>query len=252
MAEAELPAPAGPPRSPALTADPPGRSAPTGSPPAAVDGYCRDQLALQPLAGQRQVAVLCGRERSVEVYDAATRQAGRERARGHRADRDGHRRQGRDVRDRRARGGAARLPPHARSSSSVASISAADRMRSPSIVSAGGCGSRSTAPTRSSTTRPAGGRCSGDVPVDPRRAAITSTAATSRCRREEVRPCAPHEVDHGREREQRGGDEQPARAVAVPLEAADARVRARALAADRRPEDEQQQQREPGGERGRS
>ena len=47
-------------------------------------------------------------------------------------------------------------------------------------------------------------------------------------------------------------DEQPAGRVAVPLEAAHARVGAGALAADRRPEHEQQQQREARRARARS
>ena len=60
MAEADLPAPAGTPQ--------PGNQAP-GAPRLAA---CRDQLASQWLAGETRLAVLCGRERSVEVYDVRT------------------------------------------------------------------------------------------------------------------------------------------------------------------------------------
>lgn len=62
LAEADLPDPAGPPQA-ANTA--------VGAPKLAA---CRDQLATQWLANETQLAVLCGRERSVEVYDTRTRE----------------------------------------------------------------------------------------------------------------------------------------------------------------------------------
>jgi hypothetical protein len=60
MAEADLPDPAGTPQAGNLTA---------GAPKLA---SCRDQLATQWLANETQLAVLCGRERTVEVYDTGT------------------------------------------------------------------------------------------------------------------------------------------------------------------------------------
>lgn len=57
MAEADLPDPAGTPQTANQVA---------GAPKLA---SCRDQLATQWLANETQLAVLCGRERSVEVYD---------------------------------------------------------------------------------------------------------------------------------------------------------------------------------------
>lgn len=59
MAEAQLPDPAGPPS--ANVAD--------GAPKVA---SCRDQLATQWLADKAQLVVLCGRERTVDVYDVAS------------------------------------------------------------------------------------------------------------------------------------------------------------------------------------
>jgi hypothetical protein len=56
LAEAQLPAPAGPPTG----------NVAAGAPALA---SCRDQLATQWLANRTQLAVLCGRERSVEIYD---------------------------------------------------------------------------------------------------------------------------------------------------------------------------------------
>lgn len=60
LAEADLPDPAGPPQ-PANMA--------VGAPKVAT---CRDQLATQWLADKTQLAVLCGRERTVELYDVRT------------------------------------------------------------------------------------------------------------------------------------------------------------------------------------
>lgn len=59
MAEAQLPDPAGTP-SANVVADAPKLAA------------CSDQLATQWLAGETRLAVLCGRERTVEVYDVGT------------------------------------------------------------------------------------------------------------------------------------------------------------------------------------
>ena len=88
MAEADLPDPAGPPVAANMVA---------GAPKLA---KCRDQLATQWLAKETRLAVLCGRERTVEIYDTGTGKRVATAARGHRADRDGHGRQGRDLRDR--------------------------------------------------------------------------------------------------------------------------------------------------------
>ena len=59
MAEADLPDPAGPPVAANMVA---------GAPKLA---QCRDQLATQWLANETRLAVLCGRERTVEIYDTA-------------------------------------------------------------------------------------------------------------------------------------------------------------------------------------
>lgn len=56
LSEDELPPPAGPPSA----------NVAAGAPRLAT---CRDQLATQWLANESQLAVLCGRERSVELYD---------------------------------------------------------------------------------------------------------------------------------------------------------------------------------------
>jgi hypothetical protein len=59
MAVAELPDPAGPPSA----------NVAPGAPELA---SCPDQLATQWLAGERQLAVLCGRDRTVELFDVGT------------------------------------------------------------------------------------------------------------------------------------------------------------------------------------
>ena len=59
MAEAQLPDPAGPPSA----------NVAPGAPKLAA---CRDQLATQWLRDEAQLAVLCGRERMVEVYDTGS------------------------------------------------------------------------------------------------------------------------------------------------------------------------------------
>jgi len=90
-AVAELPAPAGPPRSPALTEPPAGRVEPgTAQPPPggefSIDAErdrlispsgasaptCREPVAVAPLDRGNRVAVLCGRERVLDVHDART------------------------------------------------------------------------------------------------------------------------------------------------------------------------------------
>ena len=60
MAEADLPDPAGPPVAANMVA---------GAPKLA---QCQDQLATQWLANETRLAVLCGRERTVEIYDTGT------------------------------------------------------------------------------------------------------------------------------------------------------------------------------------
>lgn len=85
MAEAELPAPAGPPSSPPLTTEPAGD---VESVLGLLDTYsgsslasCRDPLAEDPLADGAQVAVLCGRARQIELFDTrAKRHVGTEPA----------------------------------------------------------------------------------------------------------------------------------------------------------------------------
>jgi hypothetical protein len=73
MAVADLPDPAGPPASPPLTVEPAGTVRPeveeTG---VHVLGACRDAIAAGELEGGAQMAVLCGRDRSVELYDQRT------------------------------------------------------------------------------------------------------------------------------------------------------------------------------------
>ena len=55
----------------------------------------------------------------------------------------------------------------------------------------------------------------------------------------ESAPARPEQVERARDREQRAGQQQPARHVALELQPGDARVGSCALAADRAPEDEQ-------------
>ncbi len=77
---AELPAPAGAPVSPSLTERPAGdvqglteRPESVGEPSEAqLAGTCRDRVAAEMLDRGRRIAVLCGRERMLEIYDAAT------------------------------------------------------------------------------------------------------------------------------------------------------------------------------------
>ena len=87
---AELPAPAGPPVSPALTERPAGRVEPivseaevTSDPTLdragdrlLIDGRstrtCREPIAAETVERGKRIAVLCGRERVVDLYDATT------------------------------------------------------------------------------------------------------------------------------------------------------------------------------------
>jgi hypothetical protein len=89
-AAAELPAPAGPPRSPALSEAPAGRVEPGGadprrgefsvdaardrltSPSGASAPTCREPVAAEMLDRGARVAVLCGRERVLDIHDART------------------------------------------------------------------------------------------------------------------------------------------------------------------------------------
>jgi hypothetical protein len=90
MAAAELPAPAGPPASPPLAERPAGRVEPVASEPEVsgeptldragdrllVSGRsartCREPIASARVGRGEQIAVLCGRERVVDLYDTAT------------------------------------------------------------------------------------------------------------------------------------------------------------------------------------
>lgn len=76
MAEADLPDPAGRPASPPLTAEPDGEVTAPASAPAALPGFgpCLNPLAASELRGE-QVAVLCGRARTVEVHEGRRRVA---------------------------------------------------------------------------------------------------------------------------------------------------------------------------------
>ncbi|MBE2315244.1 hypothetical protein DVA67_004615 [Solirubrobacter sp. CPCC 204708] len=75
-AVAELPAPAGPPASPPLTAEPAGVVEPAQPAPDAfriVDSApCQDPLAEDGLAGGAQAVVLCGRARELRLLDTQT------------------------------------------------------------------------------------------------------------------------------------------------------------------------------------
>jgi len=90
VAAADLPAPAGPPKSPALTAKPAGAVNPAGFGVSEADTVvldsardtltgsgrtvktCRQPIAVAELGRGTRLAVLCGRERVLELYDAKT------------------------------------------------------------------------------------------------------------------------------------------------------------------------------------
>ena len=121
---------------------------------------CREPIDVAMVERGTRIAVLCGRERVLDLYDAKTLEAARAGRRGHRADRRS-RPTASSFFTSRTSLGEALLVYHLRPFELIRRVHLGG---GPYAIAydrgAGACGSRSPAPTGSSTTPPAAGPCS--------------------------------------------------------------------------------------------